>query len=147
MIFDMTHSYVWYNSWYIWHGQGLVNATSLSHWYVKHDLLIRDMTYQCVTWPTHPWHDSFIRVTWLVYFCDVALGICDMGRHRWMPRHPRAVFLVCECVCADVCVCVCTTFAGDIPSLCLCSSVCCITLHRVHSTDLRYMVAKMHRMP
>jgi len=70
---DMTHSYV---TW-----QDITCITQL-HLYIRHNLLISDMTHSHVTWLIHMWHDSFIYdmtrhhmhhstpplyVTWLIH--------------------------------------------------------------------------------
>jgi len=68
---DMTHSYVWHDSFICltW----LIHVCDMTHSYVWHDSFI------CVIWlihicdATHPyvWHDSSICVTWLIHMCDM----------------------------------------------------------------------------
>ena len=70
-ICDMTHSYVWHDSFICvtW----LIHIWDMTYSYVWHDSFIR------VTWLIHMcdmthwnmWHDSFICATWLIYMCDM----------------------------------------------------------------------------
>ena len=79
---DMTHSYVWHDSficvmWLIsacdMSVTGLIHMFDTTHSYVRHDLFI------CGTWLIHMcdvtrscvWRDSFICVMWLIHMCDV----------------------------------------------------------------------------
>ena len=67
---DMTHSYVWHDS--------FICVTWLIHvCYMTH--LVRETVVTRVTWLNHlcdmthsyEWHDSFICVTWLIHMCDM----------------------------------------------------------------------------
>ena len=54
-------------------GTWLIHMCDMTHWYVWHD------SFLCVTWLIHMcdmthsyvWHDSFICVTWLIHMCDM----------------------------------------------------------------------------
>jgi len=99
---DMTHSYVWHDSFireekswsktrrlcgrvmHIWHAWFIRDMT---HLYVWHD------SFVCVTWlirmrdMTHSyvWHDSFVCVTWLIRMCDMTHSYLRRwdGERRW----------------------------------------------------------------
>ena len=76
---DMTHSYVWHDSFICvtW----LIHMCGMTHSYVWQDSFI------CVTWlirmcdVTHVyvWHDSFICVTWLIHVCDMTHSYVRRG--------------------------------------------------------------------
>ena len=96
---DMTHSYVWHNSficvtWLI-HVAWPIHMCDMTHSYVWHDSFI------CVTWlihmcdMTHSYvvHDSFISVPWLIHMCGKTLSwvawlihMCD--RTLWSQAKP-----------------------------------------------------------
>jgi len=59
---DMTHSYVWHDSFCVWH-DSLICLTWLIH--------VCDMTHSYVWTHSCVWHDSFICVTWLIHLCDI----------------------------------------------------------------------------
>ena len=78
-------------------------------------------------------------VTWLsVYVTWADLGECHviLVLYSWYVS-----------VCVQMCVCVCVLHLHVICRLHAFVVVCAVSLHRVHSTEFRYMVAKMHRMP
>ena len=94
---DMTHSYVWHDSFnvwrdylYAWHDSFICVSLSHGHdWFVRVTWLVHicDKTCLCVTWLFHMfvpwtwlihicdtthsylWHDLFICVTWLFHMC------------------------------------------------------------------------------
>jgi len=72
---DMTHSYVWHES--FMYVTRLIHMCAMTHSYVWQDSFI------CVTWLIHVWHDSFICVTWLIHtFVTWLIHMCDMT-HVW----------------------------------------------------------------
>jgi len=75
-LFDMTHSYVWHDSFICvtW----LIHMCDMTHSLVRLMWSIHtcDMTHSfiCVTWLMHSfvwWLDPIIRVTWLIHMCDM----------------------------------------------------------------------------
>ena len=83
---DMTHSYVWHDSFInvTW----LIHKCDMTHSYVWQDSSIYPQSPcasstsgvpRCVTWLIHMcdmthlyvWHDSSINVTWLIHRCDM----------------------------------------------------------------------------
>ena len=77
----MTHSYVWhYSAIWVWRAAAkrvspsyMIYMCDMTHSYLRHDSSIWVVnSFMCVTWLIHisyEWHDSFIRVTWLINMC------------------------------------------------------------------------------
>jgi len=76
-VHDMTHSYVWHDSFICvtW----LIHMCDMTHSYVWHDLLacVAWLLHECDTtlsrvWHDsfHVWRDSFMCVTWLIHMCN-----------------------------------------------------------------------------
>jgi len=61
---DMTHSYVAKGTVHSHHGDGHLYLCDVTHSYMWHDSFKRTVTHSC------EWHDSFVCVTWLIYVCD-----------------------------------------------------------------------------
>ena len=80
-ILDMTHSYVWHDSficvtWFVYNVFiRLVLVDSFIHWVIWQCiiLLMWHMTYAYV------WHDSFLCVTWIIYMCDMTHSINSLA--------------------------------------------------------------------
>ena len=79
LVFDMTHSCVWHDSfirvtWLILCVTWLTHMSDMTHSCVWHDSLIRVNSFMCVTWLIHMcdmthssvWHNSSICLTWLI---------------------------------------------------------------------------------
>jgi len=76
---DITHSYVWHDSFtYV---SWPIHMCDMTHSYVWHDpfpcigameMQIEWLIHMCVMTHSYVWHDSFIRVTWLIhmYTCN-----------------------------------------------------------------------------
>jgi len=72
---DMTHSYVWHDSFrcVTW----LIHMCDMTHSHVTRLTHMCDMTHSYV------WHDSFICVTWLIRGCDIT--------YEWVTSHMKWV--------------------------------------------------------
>jgi len=109
---DMTHSYVWHDSficvtWLI-HMCDMTHSYSLSatssaiclihmcdmtHSYVWHDSFIRLVSdIICSLSYSYVWHDSFICVTWLIHMCDMTHS------YVW---HDSFLRLVSDTICSS----------------------------------------------
>ena len=68
---DMTHSYVWHDSfiWVTW----LIHMCDLTHSYVWLDsfICVTRLIHMCHMTHSYVWHDQFICVTWLMHMCDM----------------------------------------------------------------------------
>jgi len=88
---DMTHEYVWHDSWIC--VKWLIHMCDMTHSYVCHDSFI------CVTWlihmcdmtHSHVWHVSFTYVTWLIHVVKIRLRAALFTPFIWKGRvnyHP-----------------------------------------------------------
>ena len=95
-ICDMTHSYVWHDSfirvtWFI-------HKCTMTHSYVCHDSFIyvtclicmRDMTRSYV------WHDSFIHVTWLIHTCKLCVVCVEQAFPAVSAHETRCHHAICR---------------------------------------------------
>jgi len=85
---DMTHSYVWHDSFirvtwlipYMWHDTFInMNESAQTNLLCHTPVALyagHMSTIKCVTWLIHVWHDSFIRVTWLIPYMWHDTFIC-----------------------------------------------------------------------
>ena len=97
---ECTHECMtWYTRMYAW----LIHMCDMTHSYVWHD------SFTCVTWLIHMcdmthscvWHDSFTCVTWLIHMCDMTHShvwhhLCDMTHSHVC--HNIATSLIHTCV-------------------------------------------------
>jgi len=123
---DMTHSYVWHDSFihmcdmahsYVWHDSficvndsficvaWLIHTCDMSHSYVLQH------SFMCAMTQSNVWHDSFIRVTWLNHTCDMtAWASCNCSgikkkKTEWQRQAARTNrvlyfrFFLAACLC------------------------------------------------
>jgi len=100
-MWDMTHSYVWHDSFIC--AIRLIHMCDMTHSYVWHDSLIcmTWLIHMCDTTHSYVWHDSFTRVTWLIHMCDMTHSyVCDI---EFVSRHDSFVltWLIYTCDVAN----------------------------------------------
>ena len=89
---DMTHSYVWHDSFTC--VNCLIHVWDISHsiWEMRKSHCTPFTSRACVTLlihvcdTTHPyvWHDSFICVTWLIHTCDMTHSNVTYSKSRFI---------------------------------------------------------------
>jgi len=100
---DMAHSFMtWLNQTTHLHGSWLIHTCDMTHVYVWHDSFIR------VTWliglktsstpHSHVWHDSLTYVTWLIHTCDMTHSYVwheSFIRVTWLAKNIVHASLTC----------------------------------------------------
>jgi len=109
---DMTHSYVWHDSYLC----DMTYDCRWAGWIVSVPCAVEQATYRrgliCVTWLIHKcdmthsfvWHDSFICVTWLIHMCDMTVWTSDIST-RSLPLFFCLVSLVHMCAITAIYMC------------------------------------------